>query len=92
MGELREFVLDRDRACFAQLVDPTHVCQGGLTLEHVTQVHGVEDPRRDDERHCGVLCWGLNGISVASHELREQMRQRLRIRYPECSPPPSTRA
>lgn len=83
MGELRGFVIRRDRRCFA-VDDPGHYCIGGLTLEHVTKVHGPDDPRRDDERHCGVLCLGLNGIGLASRELRERMRDHLRDLYPHC--------
>lgn len=87
MGTLRHFVLSRERECFALKVDRFgHECKGPLTLEHVTGVHGPEDPRRDNERHCVATCLGINGISIASHELREQMRDHLRALYPECSP------
>jgi hypothetical protein len=84
MGELREYVLERDGDCFARR-DLFHACRLPLTLEHVVGVHSVTDPRRDDERHTITLCWGLNGVSIASHELREAMRERLRSRYPDCA-------
>lgn len=84
MGGLRIFVLARDRGCFARR-EPGHVCEGPLSLEHVLGVHSVEDPRRDDERHCTTLCLGLNGGgSIASHRLREEMRDHLRRLYPTC--------
>ena len=85
MSRLHDYVLAREGGCFALRVDPAHVCQGRRTLEHVTQVHGPEDPRRDDERHCVELCWGLNGGSIASRALREEMRAHLRDLYPTCS-------
>jgi hypothetical protein len=83
-GQLRQFVFARDRGCLAKSYDPRHTCRGDLTLEHVTAVHGPEDPRRDDERHTVALCFGINGDSIASRELRELLRRRLRTLYPEC--------
>ena len=84
-GELRRYVFERERGCFAKRDLPGHVCAGEWTLEHVTQVHSVADPRRDDECHCVILCHSLNGGGgIASHELREMMRQWLRSLYPTC--------
>lgn len=101
MAELRQFVLLRDgMVCMAHRFDPSHRCEGhwpgdlfrprhDLTLEHVTGVHGHEDVRRDDERHCVTLCYRLNGGgSSPSRELREFCRSRLRILYPDCSVDP----
>lgn len=87
MGTLRLIVFGRDRHCLAIDFEPGHRCIGPLTLEHVYYVHHVEDPRQDNERHTVTLCLGLNGISIASHELRERLRARLRDLYPECDGP-----
>ena len=85
MGELREFVFWRDHhVCAAKQYQAGHVCSGPLTLEHVKGVHYPDDPRQDNERHTVTLCLGLNGISIASHELREHLRARLRGLYPDC--------
>lgn len=83
MGGLRSFVLERDGHCLALDFDRDHVCVGYLTLEHVPGVHGPEDVRRDDERHCVALCLGIN-VRGPSKPLRINLRYRLRERYPVC--------
>lgn len=83
MSTLRHFVITRD-GCFAAKCDPGHVCELPLTLEHLKRVHSDMDPRQHNERHTVGLCLGLNGISIASHELRERMRDHLRRLYPDC--------
>jgi len=96
MGELRAYVIARDRFCLGQLFDPTHVCRDKwgdphrpddreeLTLEHVPSVHGSEDVRRDDEAHCVALCSSLN-VGGTPATVRAFARARLREKYPECS-------
>jgi hypothetical protein len=89
MRKLREEVFFRDgHECIAAKLYGIfgHECRGGLTLEHVTKVHGPHDGRHDNERHTITLCLGLNGIALAESPLRDAMRRRLRALYPECSP------
>lgn len=96
MGQLRAYVIARDRFCLGFLFDPTHECAGRwgrphlpsdrdeLTLEHVPSVHGPADVRRDDEEHCVALCAALN-VGGTPATVRAFARDRLRERYPECS-------
>jgi hypothetical protein len=96
MGALRQYVFSRDRLCMAYMLDHTHQCRGQweirhlpndvtqLTLEHVKLVHGLYDGRKSDECHTVPLCLSLNGTSIASHTLREFMRDHLRRLYPQC--------
>ncbi len=102
-GEVRDFVFARDGGCLAasyedelsvDLLD-RHVCGsafgvtqgGGLTLEHVTRVHG-EEGRRNDERHTVALCGTLNGetMILADRDMKDYFRERLRDLYPDCTP------
>lgn len=94
MGELRDFVLRRDRICFAYRLDPKHVCRDRwgrphapnkmLTLEHVPRVHYDTDPRRDDERHCVAICWAANVWAPSNKDLRAFSRRQLIDLYGEA--------
>ena len=85
MMQLRRDVFMRDGGCLGLKAYPlSHVCDGPLTLEHVLGVHSPEDPRQHNERHTVTLCHGLNGISIASRDLREHLRAYLRDKYPDC--------
>lgn len=95
MGGLRSFVINRDRMCAGFLADPMHQCRNRygdphqpddleqLTLEHCPGVHGPADIRRDDEQHCGTLCYALN-VGGTPAWARAWIRDHLRDLYPVC--------
>jgi hypothetical protein len=101
VGDFRKWLFRRDGGCLARIFEDywnvpdidRHVCGsafsesngGGLTIEHVTRVHG-EEGRKNDERHCVTLCGTLNGetMQLANRDMKEQFRDYLRNLYPDC--------
>ncbi len=99
--EFRYRLFDRDGGCLAARYEDDlkipdldrHVCGsifratsgGGLTIEHVTRVHG-EEGRKHDERHCVTLCATLNGetMRLADRDMKDAFREYLRDLYPDC--------
>jgi hypothetical protein len=100
MGELRAFVLRRDRQCLLRTLRyPGHICyarwsgESGMALArgdqdyslgHLTQVHSHLDVRRDDDAHCVAQCLVLN-LKPPSHDEAQAMRSELRRIHPECA-------
>jgi hypothetical protein len=101
VSEFRDRLFRRDGGCLARRFEDAlataeidrHVCGsafsesngGGLTIEHVTRVHG-EESRKHDEKHTVTLCGTLNGetMTLANHDMKDFFRDYLRGKYPEC--------
>jgi len=83
--DLREYVLSRDRRCFASRIELGHICRDRwgiihrpdaielLTLDHVKDAArmGVRAP--SDARHLLAMCWDANVNGWASaHRIEER--------------------
>lgn len=94
---LRRTLLLRDGPCISNRVDvfgfdglAQDLCQGPSEFDHVTQVHGHLDGRRDDEAHGVMVCAWHHRLAVEwrsdSSEHRAAERAYLTRMYPECLP------
>ena len=86
--ELHDYILDRDKMCFAAMIDPTHQCRTRfgerhaaddrrrLTLDHVKDHAAMGDRAKSDKRHLLAMCGDANNNGWASAH-RQEERERL---------------
>lgn len=57
------YVIQRDGGCVAAQTDPTHLCQGRITVEHVPErgENALGVRAKSNRRHMIALCLGAQG-------------------------------
>lgn len=75
---LWDYIVNRDADCVAYILDSTHRCQGGTTVDHVPDKNrkGIGMRREiaapNDKFHLVRLCWGANVLGWASAHRDEE--------------------
>lgn len=77
---LRDMVLQRDGVCFLARLNPEHVCNGRLTVDHVPDESAMGRRAPSTADHLVAICLAAN-IEGPSHEVREAQRVYLRSLY-----------
>jgi hypothetical protein len=71
------YVFARDGGCIVKQLVPSHVCSGGLTIEHVKDSPRMGKRAPSDRRHMVLACWQANVWTVETSKYRPLIREYL---------------